>query len=89
VRRDAKIFRKSHRDELIRAYQLAIPGPIEDVLREGIRSGEIAPVDPCLFSWHFIAIVEVILTRYADTLYASHESKLDAVLSHFLHGAAA
>jgi AcrR family transcriptional regulator len=89
VRRDAKVFRRAMRDELIRSYQAAVPEPIEAVLRQGIEAGEIAPADPRLLSWHFVALVEVILTRYAGTLFADDESKLDAVLSHFLHGAAA
>lgn len=89
VRRDARVFKRAHREELIRSYQAAVPGPIEDVLRSGINSGEIAPADPRLLAWHFVALVEVTLTRYADTLYPNNESKLDAVLSHFLHGAAA
>jgi AcrR family transcriptional regulator len=89
VRRDAKIFRRAHRDELIRAYQKAVPEPIEDVLREGIRTGDIAAGDPRLLSWYFVALVEITLTRYVDTLYTSNESKLDAVLDHFLRGASA
>ena len=89
VRRDARIFKRAHREELIRSYQAAVPGPIEDVLRTGIIGAEIAAGDPRLLAWHFVALVEVILTRHADTLYPNNESKLDAVLSHFLHGAAA
>ncbi len=89
VRRDAKIFRRALRDELIRAYQAAVPEPIEAVLRQGIKDGEVASVDPRLLSWYFVALVEVTLTRYTDTLYASDESRLDEVLNHFLRGAAA
>lgn len=88
VRRDAKIFRRALRDELIHSYQAAVPEPIEEVLRQGIKAGEIAPVDPRLLSWYFVALVEVSLTRYADTLYASDEARLDAVLDHFLRGVA-
>jgi AcrR family transcriptional regulator len=89
VRRDARVFKRAHREELIRSYQAAVPGPIEDVLRAGMNSGEIAPADSRLLAWHFVAMVEVILTRHADTVYPDDGTKLDAVLSHFLHGAAA
>lgn len=88
VRRDARVFTRARREELIRSYQAAVPGPIEDVLRAGMDAGEIALADPRLLAWHFVALVEVILTRYADTLYPGNESKLNAVLGQFLHGAA-
>lgn len=88
VRRDAKIFRPNLRRELISAYQAAVPGPIEDVLGHGIAAGEIAPADPRLLAWHFVALVEVMLTQYAGKCYSNDESKLDAVLNLFLRGAA-
>lgn len=89
IRRDAKIFRRAIRNDLIRAYQAAVPEPIEAVLRQGMADGEIGRTDPRLLSWYFVALVEVSLTRYASSVYADDEAKVDAVLLHFLHGAAA
>jgi AcrR family transcriptional regulator len=88
VRRDANIFPSAIRRELIRAYQEALPKLAESVIKEGIASGELASVDPMLLSWHFVAMVEVTLSRPADTLFPDIETKLDYLMNLFFHGAA-
>jgi AcrR family transcriptional regulator len=88
VRRDANVFRDPDRENLIRAYQRALPGPIETVLLDGIHDGDVAPADARLLAWHYIALVEVTLSRYAEAQVSHLEARLDHVLDLFFHGAA-
>jgi AcrR family transcriptional regulator len=88
VRRDINIFGEPARSELVKAYQTSLPELIEDVIRDGIRDGELAPGDPRLLSWHYVALVEVTLSQYADSLFPDADAKLDNVLDLFFHGAA-
>jgi len=87
VRRDINVFDGAARAELIRAYQTALPELVEQVLRDGIRDGEIQPEDPRLLSWHFVALVDVTLSAYADTVFEDTGRKLDHVLALFFSGA--
>jgi AcrR family transcriptional regulator len=87
IRRDINIFVEPVRDRLVRAYQSALPEIVEEVLRDGIKSGEIQPVDARLLSWQFVAMVEVILSDYADRTLVSAEVKLKYILELFFHGA--
>ena len=87
VRRDINIFGEPARDELVRAYQSSLPELIEGVIRDGIRDGELAPADPRLLSWHFVAMVEVTLTGYADSVFTNADDKLDHVMELFFRGA--
>jgi AcrR family transcriptional regulator len=87
VRRDINIFFEPARGELIRAYQSALPELIEAVIREGIGNGELAQADPRLLSWHFVALVEVMLSAYADRSFADTDAKLDYVMELFFRGA--
>jgi len=89
VRRDINIFGEPARSELVKAYQASLPALIEGVIRAGIRGGELAPADPRLLSWHFVALVEVTLSRYAESLFDDAEQKLDYVISLFFEGAGA
>jgi len=88
VRRDANIFDNPLRDELVRAYQRALPDPIEAIIRDGIRDGEIMPGDPRLLAWQYIALFEVLLTPYASERFAKDEDKLNYVMSTFFYGCA-
>lgn len=88
VRRDINVFADPARAELVRAYQASLPELIERVIRDGIRDGELALADPRLLSWHFVALVEVTLSRYADDLFHNADVKLDHVLDLFFTGAA-
>jgi AcrR family transcriptional regulator len=87
VRRDNNTFNDPARAELVRAYQSSLPELIEGVIRRGIDDGELAPADPRLLSWHFVALVEVTLSNYASRLYDNTESKLEFVLTQFFTGA--
>ena len=87
VRRDINVFAGPARGELIRAYQTALPELVEQVLRDGIRDGEVQPEDPRLLSWHFVALVDVTLSAYADTVFEDTDRKLDHVLALFFSGA--
>lgn len=89
VRRDINIFTGEERDRLVRAYQLALPEQIEAIIREGIEDGELAPGDPRILSWSFVALVEVVIGRYANDVLGSTEACLDHVLELFFDGAAA
>jgi AcrR family transcriptional regulator len=89
VRRDINVFEGPARTELVRAYQAALPELVEHIIRDGIRDGELAPTDPRLLSWHFVAMVEVTLTPYADTLFKETDSRVDYLLDLFFSGSAA
>jgi TetR/AcrR family transcriptional regulator len=89
VRRDINSFKDPVRNQLIRAYQSALPEQIEIIMREGIREGELAPADPRLLSWLYVAIVEVILTPYAERNFGNQRRMLDFVIRLFFSGAGA
>lgn len=86
VRRDSNIFDDETRAQLVQAYQAALPDPIEGILRDGIRDGEIIPCDPRLLAWQFVATVEVLLTEYADQRFSCDDDKLNYVMSVFFGG---
>jgi AcrR family transcriptional regulator len=86
VRRDVNIFAPPTREQLVHAYQEALPNLVERIIRDGIRDREIVPADPRLLAWHFVALVEVVLTPYADQRFACNEDKLNHVMSLFLGG---
>ena len=86
VRRDINIFPAPMRSELVQAYQRALPELVEQLVRDGIRDGEIMPTDPRLLAWHFIALVEVVLTPYAQQRFACDEDRLNYVMSLFTSG---
>lgn len=88
VRRDANVFPKGDRQRLVRAYQAALPQLVEEVIRDGIKRGELAPADARLLAWQFVALVEVTLGPYASKIYKDTDKKLNHVLDLFLRGAA-
>lgn len=88
VRRDINVFEGDTRAELVRAYQAALPQQIATILGDGIAAGELAPADTRLLSWDYIALVEVGLTAYADTIFQTNEQKLDHILATFFDGVA-
>jgi AcrR family transcriptional regulator len=88
VRRDINIITDPMRDELIRAYQSVIPEPVEAILRDGIASGELKPVDPRLLSWEFVAMVEVTLSPYSRNIIGGPDEAVQFVLELLLDGIA-
>jgi AcrR family transcriptional regulator len=88
VRRDINVFAEPSRSELVTAYQASLPELIERVVRDGIARGELRSADARLLSWHFVALVEVTLGRYADDVFFDADAKLDFVLDLFFRGAA-
>jgi AcrR family transcriptional regulator len=88
VRRDINIFRDPVRDELIRAYQKAIPEQVEAILQHGITSEEIKPIDARLLSWELVALVEVTLAPYSRQVLGSPQEIADFVIRLFLDGIA-
>jgi len=88
VRRDINTFAGADRDRLVRAYQLALPLQIEAIIRDGIRDEELAPGDPRILSWSFVALVEVAVSAYAYETLGNTESRLGHVLDLFFDGAA-
>lgn len=89
VRRDINVFKGPVRRQLVRAYQSALPEQIEIIIRDGIRDGELAPADPRLLSWLFVAIVEVLLTPYAERVLDRREEVLNSAIRLFFSGAGA
>lgn len=87
VRRDINIFKNPIRDRLVRAYQAALPEQVEVIIRDGIRSQELAPGDPRLLAWLHVALVEVIFTDYAEELLGSPAAMADYAVNLFLSGA--
>jgi AcrR family transcriptional regulator len=87
IRRDINIFDDSTRIELIRDYQASLPELVEEAIRDGIRDGELAPADPRLLSWHFVGMVEVVLSDYAVDTIPDSNARVEYVLNLFFHGA--
>lgn len=87
VRRDVNVFREPLRTRIVRAYQEAIPVPIEAIIREGIAHRELEPRDPRLLSWSYVALVETTLAPYAEEQLGGAGGVLDYVLHLFLRGA--
>ncbi|MBL4771227.1 MAG: TetR/AcrR family transcriptional regulator [Planctomycetes bacterium] len=89
VRRDINVFSEEDQEKLVRHYQAALPQQVETILHDGMADGTLAPTDSRLLSWHFVALVEVTLTPYANSVFENNDSKLDLVLNLFLGGASA
>lgn len=89
VRRDVNAFAPPMRAKLVGSYQASLPALVEAVVEDGIRDGELAPGNPRLLAWHFVATVEVTLGRHADSVFKTGAAKLDYVLEIFFTGAAA
>ncbi len=89
VRRDINIFKDPVRNQLVRAYQAALPEQIEIILQDGIRDGEIAPADARLLSWIYAAMVEVILAPYSERVFDDQDEMLEFVIRLFFNGAGA
>jgi AcrR family transcriptional regulator len=89
IRRDVNVFRDPVRADLIRAYRISLPDPVERILRDGIRDGELVATDPRLLAWSFIALVEVFLSGHAAQVFPDMDSRLDHVMNLFFGGAAA
>jgi AcrR family transcriptional regulator len=89
VRRDINIFKDPMRNSLIRAYQAALPNQVETIIRDGIETGELTEADPRLLAWQYVAMVEVVLTDYAQQTLGNREDMADYVLSLFFKGAGA
>lgn len=86
VRRDINIFKDPTRDQLIRAYQTALPEQLEATIRDGIHDGELIPADPRLLSWLKVAMVEVILTQYVESVFKDPDEIVDFVINMFFNG---
>jgi AcrR family transcriptional regulator len=88
VRRDINIFQDPMREDLIRAYQRAIPEQVEAILRAGVANEEIQPIDARLLSWELVALVEVTLAPYSSRVLGTPEDIADFVIHLFLDGIA-
>jgi AcrR family transcriptional regulator len=87
VRRDINVFPEKIRTHLVSAYQDALPKQVEAILRDGIASGELAEANERLLSWEFVALVEVLLSPYAEQVFPTVDAKLDHILKVFIGGA--
>ncbi len=88
VRRDNNIFAEPVRTQLVAAYQAALPDLIEEIIQQGMVSGEVIPGDARMLAWHFVAMVEVTLSPYAKRAFPDLDTRLNHVLELFFHGAA-
>lgn len=88
VRRDINIFKDPQREQLIRAYQAALPEQVEAIIRDGIIKGEIREADARLLSWEHVAIVEVALRPYAQQVLGGKGETADFVMGLFFDGVA-
>ncbi|MFZ0545807.1 MAG: hypothetical protein WAM60_10245 [Candidatus Promineifilaceae bacterium] len=88
VRRDINIFAGPVRTELIHAYQKTIPEQVEDILKDGIDSGELQDVDARLLSWQMVALVEVSLHPDSRKVLGGPGETADYLTSLFLDGIA-
>lgn len=87
VRRDANSLGAEAREALVRAYQAALPDPVERVISEGMAAGELGPGDPRLLAWQFIALVETTMSLHGERVLPEPEAKVEEVLGLFLKGA--
>lgn len=87
VRRDVNIFRNPEREELVRAYQAALPEQVEHIIGDGIREGELKTGDSRILAWEHVAMVEVVLSPYARGVLGTPEKMCDYVIDLFLAGA--
>ena len=88
VRRDSNIWADQERERLIRAYQAAVPEQVETIIQDGINRGEIVAADARLLSWEHLALVEVVLRPYAESVLGSPEQIADFVINLFFDGVA-
>jgi len=86
VRRDNNIFKGPARAELIRAYQAAVPEPVETILADGMADGEIITGDARLLSWQYIAMVEVSIHPYGRKILGDPEAMADFVVKTIFNG---
>ncbi|MBI4772178.1 MAG: TetR/AcrR family transcriptional regulator [Chloroflexi bacterium] len=96
VRRDVNVFRDPIRNQLVRAYQAALPEQVQAIIGDGLRDGELAPdspnrglapADARLLAWQYVAMVEVTLSRYAGEVFGDNERMADFVIGLFFEGA--
>ena len=88
VRQDSNVLKDPERERLIRAYQAAVPEQLESIIQDGIDRGEIMVQDARLLSWEHVAIVEVVLRPYAESVLGSPERIADFVINLLFDGAA-
>jgi AcrR family transcriptional regulator len=86
VRRDSNLFKNPVRAELIRAYQAAVPEPVETILADGMANGEIITADTRLLSWQYVAMVEVSIHPYGYKILGDPEVMADFVVTTIFSG---
>ncbi len=87
LRRDVNAFKGRTRENMVRAYQSAVPDLVEQVLCDAIKRREIKNQDPRWLAWAYVALVETTLSEYAQKKIGNLDARLDAVLDLFLNGA--
>jgi len=86
VRRDINVFERKARDDLVHAYQAALPELVTQIVTDGIAAGELLEAEPRLLAWQFVALVEVTLSEYASSALGDVDARLDQVLDLFFAG---
>ncbi|MBC8370964.1 MAG: TetR/AcrR family transcriptional regulator [Planctomycetes bacterium] len=89
VRRDLHLFSGEKREQLVKAYQQALPEIVEHILSDCIatRSNlDTEALDARLLSWDFVALVEVSLSPHAGRIFPATAARVDHVLKLFFTG---
>ena len=86
IRQNINIFDEPIRADLIEAYQAALPQPIESLLKEGMKNGEVIKTDARLLSWQHIAVVEVSLHEYGRSVLGGPEEMAESIVNLYFDG---
>ena len=86
VRRDANRFADEARQQLVVAYQNALPNQIEAIIGDGVAANEIVAGDIRLLAWQFVAIVEVYLSDFARQQFDEPAVMAEHVVGLFFDG---
>jgi AcrR family transcriptional regulator len=87
IRRDINTLSEEARQQLIRCYQSALPDQVRSIILQGIRVGELRPIDARLASFCFISLVEHCVSHHGERVLQSKAQKIAFVLDLFFTGA--
>ena len=86
VRRDSNIFQPAARQQLIDAYQSALPDLLQTTFSDAMGNGEIVQADTRLLVWQFVAIVEVSTGPYGRQVLGNTADLADFIVTNFVTG---
>ena len=86
VRREGNRFKGENRQQLIAAYQNTLPEQIEQIIIDGMESGELMHGNSRLLAWQYVAIVETSLSDYARQCFKTPEEMATYLTETFIYG---